>query len=67
MAAYKKYEHSLKFISQIGRDLMHMAVEGEGLECWEERHQHVRLFAERLYGDSEEAMMLSAAMTLNKG
>lgn len=56
--------NSLKFISQIGNDLIEMACREEGLNDWLERHNHIRLFADTLYGDSEEAMMLSCAMIL---
>jgi len=56
--------NSLKLICQVGQDLMNMAAETEGKEKWLERHTHIRLFADELYGDTEEASMLSAAMTL---
>ncbi|SCA56169.1 hypothetical protein MTBPR1_20017 [Candidatus Terasakiella magnetica] len=55
---------SLKLISQIGHELIKMAQDHEGLENWQERHTHIRLFAEDLYGDCDEATMLSTAMAL---
>lgn len=63
---FYKEEYSLKLISQIGRDLIQMAEKAEGLEDWIERHNHVRLFADELYGDSDEAAMLSCSLTLHK-
>ncbi len=53
-----------KLISNIARDLILMARDAEGMDRWQERHHHVRLFAEDLYGDSEEASLLGAMMSL---
>ena len=60
----QKHEHSLKFISQIGHELVKLADEAEGLNSWIARHDHVSLYAEALYGDCDEADILSCAMTL---
>lgn len=61
----QQQDHSLKFISKIGHDLMRLAERAEGMDKWLARHDHVRMFAHDIYGDTEEAMMLSVAMRLH--
>ncbi len=60
----QKQEHSLKFITQVGQELIQLAVQSEGLDNWLARHDHVRLYADDLYGDCDEADILSCAMIL---
>lgn len=59
--------NSLQLISQIGRDLISLADLSEGMENWEKRHIHVRLFASEIYGDSDEADIFQASMSLCQG
>ncbi|MDV7340871.1 hypothetical protein RYZ26_14790 [Terasakiella sp. A23] len=55
-----------KLISDMARDLIWMAAAQEGPESWHQRHHHVRLFAQNLYGDCEEADLLGAMMSLQE-
>lgn len=70
-SAYTSHTASWKFVSQLGHDLVRLAESQEGLEAWLASHGGTIAFpstatrglSAEMYGDTEEAALMNAAMT----